>query len=204
MQPHLADVAAEAGVEDDEAHEHNHERSILLRVPAPEAAPTVIGPNAAQHRADERKEQACRDEAVGHTRQKASFLGFRADLAHQSLNEINHRNQGSHHARSIAEVDHRHVRREPEVRDEHGLELLKRVRGLAGLELNGQEHAGRAADGGHEQPEAAFRHPFGDQSKQSHRGTDEEDGLIQCSDRRALHDDAADDHASHCVTGGRS
>jgi competence protein ComEC len=58
--------AIPAGVKDRRVPEHDHERSVLFGIPAPEAAPTVVGPQAAQHRADETEEESEADHTVGH------------------------------------------------------------------------------------------------------------------------------------------
>jgi competence protein ComEC len=58
--------AIPAGVEDRRVPEHDHERSVLLGIPTPEAAPAVVGPQAAQHRTDEAEEEREADHTVGH------------------------------------------------------------------------------------------------------------------------------------------
>ena len=57
---------APAGVQHQRVPEHDHQRAVFLRVPAPEAAPRVVGPQAAQHRADEAEEDREAQRAVDH------------------------------------------------------------------------------------------------------------------------------------------
>ena len=58
--------SAPAGVEHERVPEHDHQRAVFLRVPAPEAAPGVVGPQAAEHRADEAEEDREAERAVDH------------------------------------------------------------------------------------------------------------------------------------------
>ena len=56
--------AAPAGVQHEGVPEHDHERAVFLRIPAPEAAPGVVGPETAQHGADEAEEDGEAERAV--------------------------------------------------------------------------------------------------------------------------------------------
>ena len=58
--------AAPAGVQHERVPEHDHQRAVFLRVPAPEAAPGVVGPQAAEHGADEAEEDREAERAVEH------------------------------------------------------------------------------------------------------------------------------------------
>src|SRR5205814_1326170 len=64
--PLLADVAAKARVEDEGVPQYDEERAVLLRVPAPESSPRLVGPDSAQDGADEAEEQREADDPVGH------------------------------------------------------------------------------------------------------------------------------------------
>src|SRR6185503_849744 len=46
----LADHAAPPGVEQERVPQHDQQRAVLLRVPAPEAAPRIVRPEPAEHR----------------------------------------------------------------------------------------------------------------------------------------------------------
>ena len=61
-----ADPAIPAGVEGRRVPEHDHQRAVFFRIPAPKAAPTVIGPQAAKHRADEAEEEGKAHHAIRH------------------------------------------------------------------------------------------------------------------------------------------
>ena len=69
-QAALPDQAAPARVQDDRVPEHDEQRAVFLRVPAPEAAPRLVGPDAAEHRADEAEERGEADDAVDHPRER--------------------------------------------------------------------------------------------------------------------------------------
>src|SRR6187455_1457622 len=57
---------APAGVEDERVPNHDDERAIFLRIPAPEAAPGLVGPNAAEYGAHEAEQRGEADDAVDH------------------------------------------------------------------------------------------------------------------------------------------
>ena len=61
-----ADPAIPASMQGRGVPEHDHQSAVFLRIPAPEAAPAVVGPQAAEHRADEAEEEREADHAVGH------------------------------------------------------------------------------------------------------------------------------------------
>src|SRR5947209_4326329 len=46
--------------------EHDDERAVFFRVPAPETAPRIVAPQAAEHGADKAKEDREADSAVNH------------------------------------------------------------------------------------------------------------------------------------------
>ena len=66
--------AAPAGVEHQCVPEHDHEGAVFFRVPAPEAAPGIVGPEAAEHRADEAEEDREAERAVEHSQQLVASL----------------------------------------------------------------------------------------------------------------------------------
>src|SRR3954470_22506436 len=53
-----------AGVEHEGIPEHDHKGAIFFGVPSPEAAPRVVAPEAAEHRADEAEEDGEAKRAV--------------------------------------------------------------------------------------------------------------------------------------------
>jgi len=54
--------------------EHDHQGTVLLRVPAPEAAPAVVSPETAEHRANKAEEEREADDTVGHPVELVLFL----------------------------------------------------------------------------------------------------------------------------------
>ena len=54
------------GVEHSRVPEHDHQGPVLFRIPAPEATPAVVCPEATEHRADEAEEEREADNAVIH------------------------------------------------------------------------------------------------------------------------------------------
>ena len=62
----LANESAPARVQNDRAPEHDEHGAVFLRIPAPEAAPGLVGPDAAEHGADEAEERGETNDAVGH------------------------------------------------------------------------------------------------------------------------------------------
>src|SRR5262249_13536186 len=65
-QTTVLDQSAPAGVQDQRVPDDDQDRPVLLRVPAPEPAPRLVRPDAAQHRADKAQECGEADHAVGH------------------------------------------------------------------------------------------------------------------------------------------
>ena len=62
----LADYPTPARVQDGGVPDDNHQRAVFLRIPSPETAPRLIGPNAAKHRADETEQRRKTDDAIDH------------------------------------------------------------------------------------------------------------------------------------------
>jgi len=59
-----ADESRELGVKYNRAPQHDDERAVFLRVPAPEAAPRLVGPYAAEHGAEKRADDAEAERAI--------------------------------------------------------------------------------------------------------------------------------------------
>ena len=57
---------------------HDEQRAVLLGVPAPEPAPGLVGPDAAQHGADEAEERGEADDAIDHFPQRLAQDGWTA------------------------------------------------------------------------------------------------------------------------------
>ena len=68
-QAAFAHEAAPARVQDGRVPEHDEQRAVFLRVPAPEPAPRLIGPDAAEHGAHKTEQRGETDDAINHPRQ---------------------------------------------------------------------------------------------------------------------------------------
>ena len=68
-QAAFAHEAAPARMQDGRVPEHDEQRAVFLRVPAPEPAPRLVGPDAAQDGADKTEQRGETDDAINHPRQ---------------------------------------------------------------------------------------------------------------------------------------
>src|SRR5438552_12131422 len=73
-QAALPDESAPARVQNDCAPKDDQHRAIFLWVPAPETAPRLIGPDAAENCADETEQRSKTNHAVSHTRKRIGGL----------------------------------------------------------------------------------------------------------------------------------
>ena len=62
----VAQQVAPANVQDDRVPDHDEQGAVLLRVPAPEPAPGLVGPDAAQNGAHEAEQGGEADDAIDH------------------------------------------------------------------------------------------------------------------------------------------
>src|SRR3954469_3724304 len=70
----FADQAGPAGVEDQGVPEDDQDRAVFFWIPAPESAPGLVGPDAAENGADEGEENGEADDAVDHSAKLAAFV----------------------------------------------------------------------------------------------------------------------------------
>src|SRR5438067_6874288 len=75
-QTALSDESTPARMQNDCAPEDDEHRAVFLRVPAPEAAPGLIGPNPAEHCADKAEQCGETNDAVRHPRERIGRLFF--------------------------------------------------------------------------------------------------------------------------------
>ena len=116
--PALADHAAPAGVEDDGVPNDDEQGAVFLGVPAPEAAPRLVGPDATEHGADEAGEGGETDHAVDHAAQRGGG-GFR-DISEGAADQIDGGDGAGEEGGRVAEGDDDDMGGEPEIRIEHG------------------------------------------------------------------------------------
>ena len=177
--------------------EHDHEGPVLLRVPAPEAAPAVVGPEAAQHRANEAEEERKTDHAVGHAIELILLIpggepSCRCRCHPAACDPLYDREDAEHSSQeggAVAERDRDHVGGEPELRVEHGLQHVHRV---ARVETIGHHERESAADCRHEIAYAVGKQALQPQPRQHTGPADEHRGGIEIHYRRAAREvDAA-------------
>src|SRR5437762_826052 len=80
-QAAVPDQSAPARVQNDRVPQHDNERAVLLRVPAPEPAPGLIGPNAAEHGAREAEQGGETHDAVNHFGERLAHIELARTLS---------------------------------------------------------------------------------------------------------------------------
>ena len=154
-EPAGAQPAIPSRVERGRVPEHDHQGTVLLRIPAPESAPAVVCPEAAEHGADEAEEESEADHAVGHAIELVLVVPGGEPLGRSrhgptACDPLHDRQDAEHSGQkcgAVAERDRDHVRGEPELRVEHGLQHMHRV---ARIEAVGHHEREGSADRRHE------------------------------------------------------
>ena len=106
--------------------DYNHEGAIFFGIPAPEAAPRLVGPDAAEHRADEAEKRGEADDAVDHAGEGISSYGIEG-LSKQAAHDINNRKETSEKSGGVASGHNHDVRREPKIRIKYGAHHFERI-----------------------------------------------------------------------------
>ena len=143
----LLDHAAPAGVQDQGVPDDDEQGAVFLGVPAPEAAPGLVGPDAAQHRADEAEQQWRSRRCRRSSRPSGlvdSSLSQRAGEHPSTM--IDNAQEAGDEGRGIAEGDAGDVGGEPEIGVQHRLHHLQRVAG--GRQVVGDQQRQAAGDRG--------------------------------------------------------
>src|SRR6185369_6837566 len=70
------DQAAPAGMQNNHVPQHDNQRAVFLRIPAPETTPGLIGPNASENRPDKTKQRREADDAIDHPSQRPGRWGL--------------------------------------------------------------------------------------------------------------------------------
>src|SRR5438309_443830 len=122
----LPDEPTPARVEDYGAPENDQDRAVLLRIPAPETAPRLIGPDTAENRADEAEESRETNDAVGHARKRIGRFLFKR-RREDAADDVNHREHSGEEHGGITSCNCDHVSGEPDVGVEHRLQHLEGV-----------------------------------------------------------------------------
>ena len=68
-EPALTNEPAPARVQNDRAPQHDQHGAVFFRIPTPETSPGLVGPDAAEHRADKAKQRGETNDAIGHARE---------------------------------------------------------------------------------------------------------------------------------------
>ena len=196
-KPAGAQPAIPPCVERGRVPEHDHQGTVLLRIPTPEAAPAVVSPEAAEHRADEAEEEGEADHAIRHAIELIFVLPRRQPLLRSGCgpavcDSMDDRKDAEHSGEeggAVAERNGDHVRGEPELRVEHGLQDVHRV---TRIETIGHHERERSADCRHEIADAVGKQPLQPQPRQHTGPADEHRGGIEIHYRRAAREvDAA-------------
>ena len=196
-KPAGAQPAIPPGVERGRVPEHDHQGAVLLWIPAPEAAPAVVSPEAAEHRADEAEEEGEADHAIRHAIELVFVLPRRQPLLRSGCgppdcDPMDDREDAEHSGEeggAVAERDGDHVCGEPELRVEHGLQDVHRV---TRIETIGHHERERSADCRHEIADAVGKQPLQPQPRQHAGPADEHRRGIEIDHRRAAREvDAA-------------
>ena len=172
----VADETAPAGVQDQGVPQDDQQRAVFFRVPAPESAPGLVGPDAAQDGADEAKQRGKANDAIHHFGQSLAKLGTSAGgcascvqflpklRSEDSEADINNGQQPGAEGRGISQRHHDDVRRKPKVGVEHGPQHFHRIT-AKGQVMRDQE-SNEPRKGRHDTPDADAIDPFEQNSHQ--------------------------------------
>ena len=181
MRPRWLNEAAPARVQNDRAPKDDQDRAVFFRVPAPETAPRLIGPDAAEHGADEAEERGKTNHAVGHARERIGRLLFQR-AGEDAADDINDReHSGEEHGR-ITGGDRDHVRGQPDVGVEHGLQHFEGVAAAGEMMRDDQRDETNRARAG--RADAVPKNSLEDQRHDDRAPADENGGRIKIRDRR--------------------
>ena len=125
-QTALANESAPARVQNDCAPEDDQDRAVFFRVPTPEPAPRLIGPDSAEHGADKTEQRRETNDAVSHARERIGGLLFQRARENAAHDVDDREHSGEKHG-GVTGRDRDHVRGEPDVGVEHGLQHFERV-----------------------------------------------------------------------------
>src|SRR5881394_1291532 len=175
-QAALADEAGPSRVQHEGVPEDDQHCAVFLWIPSPEAAPGLVGPDAAEDGADEGEEDREADDAVDHSADVfALVLGHRT--AEDAFEDVENAQDAGEESGGVAEGDDDHVGGEPEIGVEHRLEHFH---GMAiGGEVLGDNHGKKAGHGGGGDADAVAIEIFQAHSEDDDAPGDENGGGVQ-------------------------
>ena len=175
----FADDAAPSGMEGNGAHDDNHEGAVFFGIPAPEAAPALVGPDAAKDGADEAKEGGKTGDAVYHAAEGTGgvFVKFAAEESEEG--EGDGKGSGKEHG-GVTEGDNDDVGGEPEVGIEDGAHHLKGVAGHG--EVVCDDEGGESDEGSHGGADAVAVEFFKEGAQEDSAPADEDGGGVEVGD----------------------
>ena len=179
------DDAAPAGVEGDGAHDNDHEGAVFFGIPAPKAAPALVGPDAAEDSADETEEGGETGDAVNHPGEGSGRGFVEAAPEESEEGEGDGKGSGEEHG-GVAEGDDDDVGREPEVGVEDGAHHLEGVAGHG--EVVGNDEGGESDQGGHGGTDAIAIEAFEEGAEEDGAPTDEDGGGVEVGNGGAVLD----------------
>ena len=113
-------------MQDHRVPQDDDERAIFLRVPAPEASPRLVRPDAAEHRADKAEERGEADDAIDHAVEGFGRFFIEGGSKH-SARDVNKPEKSGHESTGIAGGDGDDMGGEPEISIEYGTHHLHGV-----------------------------------------------------------------------------
>jgi hypothetical protein len=183
-------------VEDDGVPDDDEQRAVLLRVPAPEAAPRLVGPDAAEDGADEAEQRGEAHDAVDHADECVGG-GLVQRAGEDAAEDVDEGQETGEKGGGVADGDDHHMRRQPEVRVEHRAHHLERVAGER--EVVGDQEGGEADEPARHAADAVAEEFLQEEAEQDGAPADEQGRGVKVRDRRP----ALKPHAGEDADGGR-
>lgn len=172
-------------MEGDGAHDNDHEGAVFFGIPAPEATPALVGPDAAKNGADEAEEGGETGDAVNHPGEGSGGRFVEAAPEDSEKGEGDGKGSSEEHG-GVAEGDDDDVGREPEVGVEDGAHHLEGVARHG--EVVGNDEGGESDEGGHGGTDAVAIEAFEEGTEEDRAPTDEDGGGVEVGDGRAVLD----------------
>ena len=102
-------------MENNQAPENNQQCSVLLGIPAPEAAPGIVRPNSSQNRSDKREQESEAGNPIDGSGHEAMEGLLILDHAGEGQVDVNQREEASDKPSAITDGDRDHVGCQPVV-----------------------------------------------------------------------------------------
>ncbi len=187
------DHAAPAHVEDEGIPEDDDEGAIFLRVPTPEAAPGLVGPDAAEDGPDEGGEGGEAEDAVDHAGEAAGHV-LGEGAGSDAEDDVEEGQEPGEVRGGISERDDDDVGREPEVGVEDRLHHLEGV--AAEGQVVGDDECGKGEDAAGGEADGVLPDGFEQETESDRTPSDEDGGRVEVGDGWAAFEPHARDEGS--------